>query len=459
MAKIKTVYVCKNCGNESPKMMGRCFSCNEWNTYEEKIIEQKSSKVSSTSNSKRVTAKKLNQVIQTNSDRIVSRIGEFDRVMGGGIVRDSMTILSAPPGMGKSTLLLNVANSLAELGFKILYGSGEESDSQIKNRADRTVKKISENFWVLSDDSMDSLLMAVDEIDADVIIVDSINTFTLVEYSGSRANSPTQITECASALKDKCKSNERPRACIIVGQMTKEDELGGPRTLEHLVDTVLYLEGISGEDLRHLVPKKNRFGDTTESGLFCMTEEGMIEISNPSEFFMTKRDVPEAGSALAVIKDGTRPIVIEIESLVSHSTAPFPTRTALCFSRKEQLSTLVSILEQRGGINLYDKNVVIQTTGGIKLTETSVNLAVIMSIISSVYKKGIPTDTVFIGELGLTGELKKVPAIEQRLKELDRMGFLKAYVPVGSIKQGHKYKNLKVIECKRLIDVIKNQFN
>ncbi|MFT5872745.1 MAG: DNA repair protein RadA/Sms [Clostridium sp.] len=457
MAKDKNVYVCKDCGSQSPKWMGKCNDCGAWNTYEEKIVKASSAK----SNSSRVlittNPTKLRAIVQSNSDRIVTGVSEFDRVMGGGIVRDSISIISAPPGMGKSTLLLQLANSLSLKGYKILYASGEESNSQIKNRADRTVKEIADNFWVVSDTKLDEILQHIEAVDADLIILDSIQTFTLEEYSSSRAGSPTQVIECATALKDKAKNPDRPRAVFLVGQMTKADEMAGPRILEHLVDTVLYIEGEDGEELKHLISKKNRYGDTSESGLFRMTEIGMEEITDPSEFFMTKREELVPGSALAVIKDGTRPIVIEIESLVSKSFTPYPSRLSECFARKEQLGTLISILEERGGVGLYDKNVIIKATGGLKLTETSVNLAVVMSIASSALNHGISTDTVFIGELGLTGELKKVPSLEQRLKEVDRMGFKKAYIPMNCLKTGVKFKNIKVIPCKKLIDVIEKE--
>ena len=457
MAKDKKVYICKECGSESPKWMGKCNDCGAWNTYEEKLVKASSIKSKSSRMVITTNPTKLRAVAQSNSDRIVTGVSEFDRVMGGGIVRDSISIISAPPGMGKSTLLLQLANALSLKGYKILYASGEESNSQIKNRADRTVKEIADNFWVVSDTKLDQILQHIETVDADLIILDSIQTFTLEEYSGSRAGSPTQVIECATALKDKAKNPDRPRAVFLVGQMTKADEMAGPRILEHLVDTVLYIEGEDGEELKHLISKKNRYGDTSESGLFRMSEIGMEEIADPSEFFMTKREELVPGSALAVIKDGTRPIVVEVESLVSKSFTPYPSRLSECFARKEQLGTLISILEERGGVGLYDKNVIIKATGGLKLTETSVNLAVVMSIASSALNHGISTDTVFIGELGLTGELKKVPSLEQRLKEVDRMGFKKAYIPMNCLKAGVKFKNIKVIPCKKLIDVIQKE--
>ena len=457
MAKDKKVYICSECGARSPKWMGKCGDCGAWNTYEERMV--KASELKANSSRMVITTKptKLRAIVQSNSDRIVTGVSEFDRVMGGGIVRDSISIISAPPGMGKSTLLLQLANSLSLKGYKILYASGEESNSQIKNRADRIVKEVADNFWVVSDTKLDEILQHIETVDADLIILDSIQTFTLEEYSSSRAGSPTQVIECATALKDKAKNPDRPRAVFLVGQMTKADEMAGPRILEHLVDTVLYIEGEDGEELKHLISKKNRYGDTSESGLFRMSEIGMEEIADPSEFFMTKREEVVPGSALAVIKDGTRPIVVEVESLVSKSFTPYPSRLSECFARKEQLGTLISILEERGGIGLYDKNVIIKATGGLKLTETSVNLAVVMSIASSALNHGISTDTVFIGELGLTGELKKVPSLEQRLKEVDRMGFKKAYIPMNCLKTGVKFKNIKVIPCKKLIDVIQKE--
>ncbi|MCB2298870.1 DNA repair protein RadA [Clostridium tagluense] len=457
MAKDKKVYICKGCGSQSPKWMGKCNDCGDWNTYEEKIVKASSIKSNLSRMVITTNPTKLRAIVQSNSDRIVTGVSEFDRVMGGGIVRDSISIISAPPGMGKSTLLLQLANSLSLKGYKILYASGEESNSQIKNRADRTVKEIADNFWVVSDTKLDEILQHIETVDADLIILDSIQTFTLEEYSSSRAGSPTQVIECATALKDKAKNPDRPRAVFLVGQMTKADEMAGPRILEHLVDTVLYIEGEDGEELKHLISKKNRYGDTSESGLFRMSEIGMEEIADPSEFFMTKREEAVPGSALAVIKDGTRPIVVEVESLVSKSFTPYPSRLSECFARKEQLGTLISILEERGGVGLYDKNVIIKATGGLKLTETSVNLAVVMSIASSALNHGISTDTVFIGELGLTGELKKVPSLEQRLKEVDRMGFKKAYIPMNCLKTGIKFKNIKVIPCKKLIDVIEKE--
>lgn len=458
--KKKTVYICSNCNYESVGYMGKCPECNSWNTLVQTMVSNNPNKRgSSISLFEKKPLKRLGEVESTNSDRIVTSINEFNRVMGGGIVKDSVTILSAKPGAGKSTLLLQVANDLATMGHKVLYASGEESESQIKSRADRILKNINSSVWVVSDNSMDNVLENIDEIDPDFIIVDSIQTFTLEAFPGSRSGSPTQTMECAYELVKAAKNPAKPRAIFIVGQMTKADELAGVRALEHLVDTVLIIEGESGEELRTLLTTKNRYGSTGEMGFFNITDEGMVSIDNPSEYFMTQRENNDlvSGNSITVVREGTRPIILEIESLVSDSFTPYPSRIGECM-RREQLNTLVSILEQRGSMRLYDKNVVIKTTGGIKLTEQASNLAVLMSIASSIYKIGIPSDIVFIADVGLTGELKRVPSLEARLREVDRMGFRKAYVPPSSSRKGI-YNNLEIIELKTLKEVIKDCFN
>jgi DNA repair protein RadA/Sms len=264
--------------------------------------------------------------------------------------------------------------------------------------------------------------------------------------------------ECANALLKVAKSEKRPRVVIMVGQMTKEDEIAGLRALEHLVDTVLIIDGEDGEELKGLSTSKNRYGSTGEIGFFSMTEKGMISIDNPSEFFMTRRENDHAisGSALTVVKEGTRPIILEIESLVSKSFTPYPSRIGECI-RRDQLNTLISVLEQRGGMPLFDKNVVVKTTGGLKLKEQSVNLAVIMSIVSSTKEKGIPGDVVFVADVGLTGELKRVPAIESRVRELNRMGFRKVFVAKNALNRSISFE-MEVVERNTLKEVIRDVF-
>ena len=456
MAKVKNIYVCSNCGYETPKWLGKCPDCNNWNTFEEEVVQVKSTSKSTTvARTPKKTAKKLTEVTSSKSDRIVTGINEFDRVMGGGIVKDSITIITARPGAGKSTLLLQVADCIAKKGNKVIYASGEESDSQIKNRADRILDKINDNIWVLQETSLDNVVDSINEIDPDLVIIDSIQTFTMEGYLPARAGSPTQTMECANELLRVAKNEKRQRAVIIVGQMTKADELAGLRALEHLVDTVLIIEADSDEELRGLVSSKNRFGSTGETGFFQMTERGMISIDNPSEFFMTKRDEGElvSGSTLTVIKEGSRAIITEVESLVSKTFTPYPTRIGETLG-KDKLNTLISILEQRGGINLYDKNVIIKTTGGMRIREQGINLSVIMSIVSSVKQKGIEGNIAFIADVGLTGELKKVPSLESRVKELARMGFKRVYVAKDSFAKGIFFNDIEVIQLKTLNDVI-----
>ena len=448
--KKKIIHRCTNCGYESIGKLGKCPQCNSWGTLLETVLEEKKS-MNSKRPSLRKELKRLTDIKSTNSNRVVINMKEFNRVMGGGIVRDSITILSAKPGSGKSTLLLQVANEFCLQGYKVLYASGEESESQIKSRADRILQKIDENLWVISDNSMDNVLEYIEEIDPDLIIVDSIQTFSLGEFPSSRPGSPTQTMECAHKLVGVAKDHRRPRMVFVVGQMTKEDELAGLRALEHLVDTVLLIEGESGDELRSLLTTKNRYGSTGEMGFFNMTEKGLTSLDNPSEYFMsTHRGRDLTGSSITVVREGTRPIVLEVESLISQSFTPYPSRISECM-RRDQLNTLISILEQRGGINLFDKNVVIKTTGGMKLKEQASNLAVIMSIVSSYYDVSIPSDMAFIADVGLTGELKKVPSIEARIREIDRMGFTKAIIAES---KNLKTKNIELLELRNLRQVI-----
>ena len=460
--KEKKIYICSECGYVSPKWMGKCPDCGRWNTFEEET--QRPSAVRSAPPSRTavsfgtVSAGRLKSIKTNSNERIITGIPEYDRVMGGGIVKNSVSIITSPPEDGKSTLALNIANKTAEQGLKVLYASGEESDSQIKNRADRILDNINENIWILSTISMNAVLDGIEKIDPDIIIADSIQTFALEEFYPARAGNPTQTMECAGALVQAAKGGERPRAVIIIGQMNKNDELAGLRALEHLVDTVLIMEGDSQDELRSLYASKNRFGSTGEMGFFSMTEKGLISIENPSEYFMTRRAKGEAvsGSALTVVREGSRPIICEIESLVSKTFMAYPSRIGEAL-RREQLNTLISILEVRCGIKLYDKDIVIKITGGLKPREQSVNLAVLMSIVSSFADKPIQNDTAFIADVGLTGELKKVPAVESRIRELARMGFSNVYIArsEGNIK---KPEGINVYEMKTIKEVIISLF-
>ena len=400
-------------------------------------------------------AKKLKDIEINESERIHSAYEEFDRAVGGGLVRDSVSILTARPGAGKSTLLLQLSNSYAKSGLKVLYVSGEESESQIKSRAQRIMDSEPDNLWILSTNSMDLAIKEIKKIDADIIILDSIQTFSLQEFD-NKQGSPTQTIEVAGAAVNLAKNPDKKRAFIMVGHMTKTGEMAGLRTLEHLVDTVLILDGSPDEDLRVLTSSKNRFGRTGEIGLFSMDEEGLVEISNPSEYFITQREAETEGSAISVTKEGSRLLEVEIESLVSKSFMPYPQRIGDSL-RRDDLNTLISILQERAGLNLFDYNVIIKTTGGLKLSEPSVNLAIIMSIASSYLKKPISDKTVFIAEVGLTGELKKVPQVKNRVKELERLGYKEVYLAKNSL-DAKDFKGIKVRELANIKEVIKEVF-
>lgn len=462
--KTKTAYRCMSCMNESSKWSAKCLECGSFGTIEE-ITVAKPSKAKPGAGQPVSSAAPVNPLLRLrdvktgNSDRIVSSLNEFNRVMGGGIVKDSVSIITAKPGAGKSTLLLQVADDLAAKGYRVLYATGEESESQIKSRADRILRNIHENIWVVPDNSMNNVLGHIASVDPDLIIIDSIQTFTLEEHFPSRAGSPTQTMECANAMVRIAKNPSRPRAVILVGQMNKNEEMAGLRSLEHLVDTVLVIEGENEEQLRELQSTKNRFGGTGEMGFFSMTEEGLVSIDNPSEFFMTVRDEKDrvSGSALTVVREGTRPIILEIESLVSTSFMPYPSRIGEGL-RRDHLNILVSILEQRAKFNLLNKNVVIKTTGGLRVKENAINLAILISIVSSFSEKPVPGSYVFIADVGLTGELKKVPSTEQRVRELDRMGFERVYIAPGTFSRKMKFDSIKVVEKKTLVEVIYDVF-
>lgn len=456
MKKAKTSYVCSNCDHQHPKWQGFCNSCGKMGTLKETTNEGTGQTGGVRPKRVNTPVKRLVDTSSAKSDRIMTSISEFNRVMGGGIVKDSLSIITAVPGAGKSTLLLQVSQDVASQGYKVLYASGEESESQIKSRAERILPSIHQNIWIHSDSSMNNVLGIIDDINPDVIIIDSIQTFILEEYP-SRAGSPTQTMECANAMLTVAKNAQRPRSVFMVGQMTKDNELAGLRALEHLVDTVLILEGEEGEELKQLSASKNRYGSTGEIGFFSMEEDGLRAIDNPSEFFITQRNEVVTGSALTVIKEGTRPIIVEVESLVTPTYTPYPSRIGECM-RKEQISTLTAILEQRAGLQMLTQNVVIKTTGGIRLKEQSSNLAVIMSIVSSYKGKGIANDVVFIADIGLTGELKKVPALEARIKEVERMGYSKVFIARNALRNPHVFKEIEIIACNTLNEVIDKVF-
>lgn len=453
MAKSKMIYRCSECMEyTSPKSFGKCPLCGKWVTpiEEENLpeIKKTNSKISKGEDK----SEQLNKITTTGRPRIKTNISEFDRVFGGGIVVDSVNILGAPPGTGKSTLLLQVSQALAIQGYKVLYVSGEESKEQIKERGDRILEGISDNIYILSDTIMDNAIETINNVDADFIIVDSIQVMHLLSLDSS-PGSITQVKEIGKILNDIAKRSNKPRAIIVISQLTKADELKGPRDFEHLVDGVFHLEAEEYNELRRLYSTKNRFGSTGEVGIFEMDSIGLVAIENPSQYFITERDEDKImGSALTVVKEGTRPILIEIESAVTTSYTPYPSRVSECL-RKDQLSTLIAILEQ-SGVKLFENNVIVKTTGGVKITEPSINLAVLMAIASSKFKKTLPTKTIFLGEVGLAGDIKKVNNLDIRIKEADRMGFEEIVIPNQPTRLEEDKLNIKIKRYKKLTDIV-----
>lgn len=456
MAKNKTQWKCTACGKTYIKWSGQCTGtdgCGKWNTIEEDLesaIEARQSKIGKKSSKGVNRATQLNKVDNNSEERFQTGIGEFDRVLGGGIVKGSINIVTAPPGTGKSTLLLEVSDAVGKKGVKVVYASGEESKTQIKLRANRIIKNLSDNVYVTPGDNLDDIFASVDEYNAELLIIDSIQTCS-VDYIDAKTGGNAQILECAERIRQKAKYENKELMVIIIGQMTKEDELAGSRQLEHLVDSVIRFE--TQEELRMLRGTKNRFGGTGEVGIFEMDSDGLTGIDNPSKYFLTEREVPIPGSALSITKEGTRPIIVEVECATSRSLAPFPARYTEGI-RKEKLNILLGILEGTG-INFFEENVMVKPTGGMRLNENATDLAILMSIVSAKKKKPIAEGTVFIGELGLTGEIKKVPSIEMRIKELDRMGFKEVVIPNQILKGSMDDLSIKITKMRTIGDCIR----
>lgn len=420
--KKNIVYRCSECEYETTGYFGRCPSCGSWGTLEE--IKQTVKVAGKITRDEKSISKKLDEIDIKNESRITTNIGELNRVLGNGLVRDSVIILTAKPGAGKSTLLLQLSDDIARLGLKVLYVTGEESDTQIRDRADRLGVK-SENIWILNTNSINDCEIEIERVNPDLMIFDSIQTMADDNLS-QKMGSPTQVMEVANKIVSLSKNSTKKRASFIVGQMTKADELAGVRTLEHLVDAVLVLDSEITEQLRVLYSTKNRYGNTGEVGFFEMTENGLISIDNPSEYFISQ-DSDSYGKALSVLRQGSRYVIAEIESLVSKSFFPYPQRLSETMKR-DSFNIIASILDEIASINLEDKNIILKSTGGLKIEDVAADLSIAMSILSSYFKIALPNDVVFVGELGLTGDIKKVQNIKGRINEAKRLGYKKIII-------------------------------
>ena len=454
MAKARTVFVCQNCGRQSPKEMGRCPQCGEFNTMIQEIIAAPGKKKAAPRGlSGRSTPKKLSEITGDVDERLHISIGEFARVLGGGVVPGSIVLVGGDPGIGKSTLLLQTAMEMAREGT-VLYVSGEESESQIKMRAQRLLRQqngkqdisLPDSLYLVTETNLEVILEHVENAASAVLIVDSIQTTYTGELESS-AGSVTQVRECASRLRELAKSSGI--AVFLIGHVTKEGVIAGPRVLEHIVDTVLYLEGDRFGAYRLLRCVKNRFGATSEVGVFEMQERGMVEVLNPSEAFLAERIVDAPGSAIAVTMEGTRPLLVEIQGLTSPTPFGNPRRTAngVDFNR---LLLLTAVLTRRIGIRLSEQDVFVNVIGGLKIGEPAADLAIALSIASSMKDRAVKADTVLIGEVGLSGELRMVSQMPSRLREAAKLGFKNAIVP-KRLRKGESWpKDIKIIEARTL---------
>ena len=435
MAKNKTVFVCSECGNESSKWLGKCPACNSWNSfYEQKIVETKSGTHKDLSKSEN-KPQKLNSYEAKETLRTSTGFGELDRVLGGGLVKGSLVLLGGEPGIGKSTLILQICDKIKGEG-KVLYVSGEESAEQIKMRADRLGIN-NDDILFLGETDIDIVNQAIIEINPKLVIIDSIQTMYSEEITAA-AGSVSQVREITSQVMRVCKS--RAITTIIIGHVTKEGNIAGPRVLEHMVDTVLYLEGERYFSYRVLRGVKNRFGSTNEIGMFEMNEEGMCEITNPSDILISEREDNQAGSCIISSIEGTRAILIELQALTTQSIFGIPKRTAngIDYNR---LALLIAVLEKRAGMMLGGQDVYLNLVGGIRVNEPSIDLGIIMAVASSFKNIAIPKDMVVIGEVGLTGEVRRINLIDKRLKEAEKLGFKTCVIPESNKKDlKEKYK-------------------
>lgn len=447
------VYYCTECNYETTGYFGKCPSCASWGTLEEKRSNLKSTNPSSRENTKNSSSKLLDEIDTSNDIRINTKIGELNRVMGGGIVDDSVNILTAVPGAGKSTLLLQLASDLSNSDMIVLYVSGEESASQIKNRAVRLGLK-SNNLYILSTNSINIAEDEVQRLNPDILIFDSIQTL-IDETLTQRSGSPTQINSVSNKIVEMSKYSSKKRTSFIVGQMTKQDELAGVRTLEHLVDSVMILETGDTDHMRILYSTKNRYGNTGEVGFFEMTDKGLVSIDNPSEYFVSNNE-SGSGRSLTVLMNGSRYIISEIECLVSQSYFPYPQRISESMN-KDPFNIIASIVEESSSINLDNKNIIMKTTGGLKIKDVSADLAIGMAIASSYYKKTISSDVLFLGELGLTGEVKRVQNLDGRIREAARLGYKK--VVISKYQECKKTDNIKVIKVSNISDAVQRFIN
>lgn len=452
--KTKTVFFCSNCGHESPKWLGKCPSCGEWNTFvEEKVTDVKGRSVKQKGLLSSTTRPvKLSEIQPLEEPRIKMPSGELNRVLGGGLVAGSLTLIGGEPGIGKSTLLLQ--NILSIRNRKILYVSGEESASQLKLRADR-LGKVSDNTFILCETRLEQIFTHIENVEPQLVVIDSIQTIASADIE-SAAGTVSQVRECAAALLRYAKESGVP--VILVGHINKDGAIAGPKVLEHIVDTVIQFEGDRQYLYRLLRSIKNRFGSTTEIGIYEMVEKGLKEVKNPSEMMLsTNRDESMSGISIGVTTEGQRPFLVEVQALVSTAAYGTPQRSVTGFDQR-RLNMLLAVLEKRARFRLGQKDVFLNIAGGMKVADPALDMAVISAVMSSNFDVTLPLRTAFIGEVGLSGEIRTVTRIEQRVAEAEKLGFETAYIPRDNLKGLRSKFKIRIIEVSKVEELFRSIF-
>ena len=452
MAKVKTAYFCQNCGAQSAQWKGQCSVCKEWNTLVEEAISQASEDavIGTTTPQTKKKAQKLDEISFETETRIDTKDQEFNRVLGGGLVPGSVILLGGEPGIGKSTLLLQIALSI---GKKVLYVSGEESEKQIKLRADR-IQSNQDNCYVLAETKTDLIGLQIEAVQPDLIIVDSVQTLQSPKLE-SASGTVSQIRECTAELTYYAKATGTP--LILVGHITKDGQLAGPKLLEHMVDTVLQFEGDRNYVYRILRALKNRFGSTAELGIYEMLSGGLREVTNPSELLLSNYEEPLSGVAVAATLEGQRPLMIEIQALVSTAVYGTPQRSATGFNSK-RLNMLLAVLEKKVGFKLGTKDVFLNITGGIHIDDPAIDLGVVMAVLSSNADKPLPASICFAAEVGLAGEIRSVQSIDRRIAEAEKLGF-KAIFVASNASIDNKAHQIRIIKVSKIEEVVAKIFS
>ncbi len=451
-AKTKSVYFCSDCGYESPKWLGKCPGCGEWNTFVEEKVSSKPGKSARKGLVRSSTPVRLSEIEVKEEMRVKMPSSELNRVLGGGLVAGSLTLIGGEPGIGKSTLLLQ--NILSIRNRRILYVSGEESASQLKLRADR-LGKISEDTFILCETNLDNIFTQIENVSPSLIVVDSIQTICSSEIE-SAAGSVSQVRECAASLLRYAKESGVP--VILVGHINKDGAIAGPKVLEHIVDTVLQFEGDRQYLYRILRSIKNRFGSTNEIGIYEMAQKGLKEVKNPSEMLLSEnRDEEMSGIAIGVTMEGIRPFMVEVQALVSSAAYGTPQRSVTGFDQR-RLNMLLAVLEKRAKFKLSQKDVFLNIAGGLKVADPALDMAVVAAIMSSNFDISIERKWAFAGEVGLSGEIRTVTRIEQRVSEAQKLGFESILIPKGNLKGIKDTFNINIVEVGKVEEVFKNIF-